>query len=220
MHASILTKPGLDLHVQHTTHSAGGRRRGVAQRLSLVRQFLQVSWQAWRRHAWWLLLPVVAIEGFAIHYKLAINVTESLPYRVAIIEKGNMNVQAGDLVAFRWTQGPHIPVGLELLKRVEGVMNDQVQQVPCPPRVQPSTGLLTAVQSCLQVQRHDGSRSPVAHVKALSRSFEPMTQGPVGTVPEQRYVVMGDHPDSLDSRYQFPGWIRADQLVGKAVWVW
>jgi conjugal transfer pilin signal peptidase TrbI len=34
---------------------------------------------------------------------LAITVTESLPYRVFVVIKGDLNIKRGDYIAWRWT---------------------------------------------------------------------------------------------------------------------
>jgi conjugal transfer pilin signal peptidase TrbI len=56
----------------------------------------------------------------------------------------------------------------------------------------------------------------VGLAKERSTSGKPLNLGSVGTIPRDRYYVAGPHPDSLDSRYQLTGWVRRDQVIGRA----
>jgi conjugal transfer pilin signal peptidase TrbI len=168
----------------------------------------------------WLLAFALMTLGMGVlalgtKYQLTVNTTQSLPIHVAVVEKGNLRIKRDDLVAFRWVGSAPLPKGLELVKRVVGqpgdrVRIDPVNDVNFPPSCQ---GDLVAISP----EGQEIARMPI---KSFTRTGEPLKRGPVGVVPDQQYVVSGDHKDSLDSRYMEPGWIRADQIVGKVVWSW
>ena len=42
----------------------------------------------WKNSAWWMCLLIILPLAFALKYKLAFNMTPSLKFKVAIIEKG------------------------------------------------------------------------------------------------------------------------------------
>ena len=48
---------------------------------------------------------VGAILLFNAFCTLAITVTESLPYRVFVVIKGDLNIKRGDYIAWRWAGG-------------------------------------------------------------------------------------------------------------------
>jgi len=169
---------------------------------SIQRNAIHLSWPAL---AIGLLISMVAIK-----FTITINMTPSLPFRVAIIERGSWPQKVGDLLAYRSNGTGPVPAGIVLIKRVVGMPGDSVVceasaevRYQCIDVVRTRSGLVT--------------RQPVRH---LSRSFHPLERGPVGVIPDMHFHVGGDHQDSFDSRYALMGWIRADQVVGKVVWSW
>lgn len=165
-----------------------------------------------------LLAMLLGLLAFGVRYQLTFNTTHSLALHVAVVDKGNFELKHGDLVAFRWTGDKPVPKGLELVKRVVATEGDStridaieaLQSVDYPPMYQ---GEMVATSP-------SGQELARVAIKSFSRAGEPLIAGPTGVIPEQRFMVLGDHPDSLDSRYAQPGWVRADQLVGKVVWSW
>jgi conjugal transfer pilin signal peptidase TrbI len=142
-----------------------------------------------------LLLWVIAAHlAFGRAYLLALNLTESLPGTLFLVEKNVMPAR-GDLVAFRWEANWPYPRGCLFLKRLIGL----------PGSVVTATGRAFFV---------DGE--PVGRAKEHARSGEPLEVGPVGIIPDGYYYVAGSHPDSLDSRYRLTGWVSRPQVVGKA----
>ncbi len=165
-----------------------------------VRIFLPLLAQALRR--FWYLPLVTAlplwIAGQFVTF--AVNVTESLPAKVFLVLKWDHNPKPGELVAFRWTGSKPYPSGLMFVKIVGGVGGDEVSRTNREYAVN-GRGIGTA--------REYGSRGPMAGV--------PLALGPTGTIPSGHFFVYTPHPQSLDSRYELLGWVRQDQVVGRAV---
>lgn len=140
------------------------------------------------------LWAMAAYLAFCRFYLVALNLTESLPGTIFLIEKGIMP-QRGELVAFRWEANWPYPRGCIFVKKLVGL----------PGSVVSAKGREFFV---------DGT--PVGRAKERARTGEPLDIGPRGKITEGRYYVAGTHPDSLDSRYQLTGWVGQDQIVGKA----
>ncbi len=141
-----------------------------------------------------ILWVMAAYLVFCRFYLVALNLTESLPGTIFLIEKGVMP-QRDELVAFRWEANWPYLRGCIFVKKLVGL----------PGSVVSARGREFFV---------DGA--PVGRAKERARTGEPLDIGLRGKIPEGRYYVAGSHPDSLDSRYQLTGWIRADQIVGKS----
>jgi conjugal transfer pilin signal peptidase TrbI len=147
-------------------------------------------------HRWTLiyLLAALASVWFATHYTLGLNVTESLPGRLYLIDRGE-KPKRGDYVAFRWNGGGPYPAGSTFIKVLAGVPGDEVTQL-------------------------DGNYYincyPVGRAKRLSRQGITLEPGPTGTLPQGAYYVRAPHPDSLDSRYALTGWVTQAQIIGRA----
>src|SRR5262245_28435672 len=67
-----------------------------------------------------------ALSIFNSHFAIGVNVTASLPYKLCLIAKGDLEVRRGDLVAFRWHGGGPYPAGVVFTKVVRGVPGDEV----------------------------------------------------------------------------------------------
>ena len=139
----------------------------------------------------WLMAADMAL-GRA--YFVALNLTESLPGTIFLVEKGVMP-QRGELVAFRWEANWPYPHGSIFVKKLVGL----------PGSVVTAKGREFFV---------DGN--PVGRAKEKARTGESLDIGPLGKISEGRYYVAGTHPDSLDSRYLLTGWVGQNQIVGKA----
>jgi conjugal transfer pilin signal peptidase TrbI len=128
------------------------------------------------------------------HYAIGLNASPSLPHRLFLIHKGKRPGR-GDFVAFRWAGGGPYPAGVVFIKVLAGVPGDEVM--------------------------HDREGFHVNGVaagrpKSVSRQGQALEPGPTGRLPEGRYYVQAEHPDSLDSRYRLTGWIEASQIIGRA----
>jgi conjugal transfer pilin signal peptidase TrbI len=142
-----------------------------------------------------LILWIVAAHlSFGRAYLVAFNLTASLPGTLFLIQKGTLP-NRGDLVAFRWEAHWPYPQGSLFVKRLIGV----------PGSVVSANGRDFFV---------DGR--PVGRAKERASTGETLEIGSVGTIPEAQYYVAGEHPDSLDSRYQLTGWVARQQIVGTA----
>ena len=131
---------------------------------------------------------------FHENYALGLNSTHSLPGRLFLIERRQMP-ERGELVAFRWPGGRQYPPGATFIKVLTGLPGDTVTRVD---GVFHLNGLT------------------VGSPKALDSQGLPLVAGPTGTLPAGRFFVWTPHPDSLDSRYDVPGWITQEQILGRA----
>ncbi|MFZ4166263.1 signal peptidase I [Brevundimonas sp. SPF441] len=133
-------------------------------------------------------------EGVSARYGFGINVTESLPHWAFITDRSDKAVARGDLVEFVAPPTPYYPEGQRFVKRVAGVAGDRVET---------------------QARNFYVAGKLVGAAKERARSGEAAPIGPTGVIPEGRIFVVGDHVDSLDSRYAAIGWISADRIIGK-----
>lgn len=158
------------------------------------------------RRMTWLLYGMAAMAATVVvampFFTIGINLDHSLPGHVFLIHKGEMP-RRGQIVAFRF-QGhpPYFPAGTTFVKILAGVPGDVVQ---------------AANNGCIEYRVHAPTSSMVIGcAKANARDGLPLHPGPVGKIPQGRYAVAGTHPDSFDSRYAGVGWIRRDQIIGRA----
>jgi conjugal transfer pilin signal peptidase TrbI len=157
----------------------------------------------------WLLRMLYAMGVVALavalcrpFFTIGINLDHSLPGHVFLIHKGEMP-ERGQLVAFRF-QGfpPYFPAGATFVKILAGMPGDEVRAEDA---------------GCIEYRAHTRTFVMVIGcAKAKTRDGHPLNLGPVGEIPQGRYAVAGTHPDSLDSRYAAVGWIRRDQIIGRA----
>ncbi|MFY9328972.1 MAG: S26 family signal peptidase [Georgfuchsia sp.] len=141
-----------------------------------------------------VLWGMAACLAFGRVYLVALNLTESLPGTVFLIEKDVMP-QRGELVAFRWEADWPYPRGCIFVKKLVGLSG-----------------------SVVSVSGRDFfvDGNSVGRAKERARTGEPLDIGLIGTIPEGHYYVAGSHPDSLDSRYRLTGWVGRNQIIGKA----
>ena len=138
----------------------------------------------------------LGIKDMTSRYGFAINLTQSLPNWAFITDRQDKDLQRGDLVEFSPPPTPHDPVKTHFVKRVAGVAGDQVEA---------------------RGRRFYVAGQFVGLAKTRSKSGQIAIAGPVGTIPPGHYFVVGEHVDSLDSRYAMIGWIGAERVIGKAV---
>ena len=145
---------------------------------------------------WGLAYLLLAAAGlwFGAHYRFGLNVTESLPYRLFLIHKGELPAR-GQYMAFRWRGGGPYPAGSTFVKVVAGMPGDVVSRVDRDFFV---------------------NGQAVGRAKSISQQGIPLEPGPTGTLPVGAYYVRTPHPDSLDSRYALTGWVSQTQLIGRA----
>ena len=144
----------------------------------------------------WQVHVIIALVVAACYQHLLFNLTPSLPYVLAVLDRG-ATVERGDLIVFRFEGGEIGPYlkGQWFFKRVAGLPGDTV-------RVDGQNVFVNA--------------TPVGFAKPRTRTGEPLEPIAPGPIPPGRYYVQGTHPDSFDSRYRSNGLIRAEQIVGVA----
>jgi len=144
----------------------------------------------------WLL---VAILAFARNFTISINVSNSLPGTVFVIQKG-AKPQKGDLAAFHYAGGGPYHQGVLFLKRLTGSYGDTV----------------TTRDAGNGYRDYLVNGQYVGRAKPKSKDGIPLEPGPEGKIPPGHYYMAAPNPDSLDSRYSLVGWVGDDQLVGRA----
>ena len=163
-----------------------------------------------KRYGIVLAILVGFIVAFSSRFTIGVNVTESLPHTLYLIDKANRNVVLGDYVAFSWKSNKNacplgsansdcapnpIPDNTTLIKTVQGVAGDRVSII------EQTVFINQKAVSVIKTHTKDGSH------------LLPVTGGVIG---EGQLYVHADHPDSLDSRYLIPGLIDESQIKGKA----
>jgi conjugal transfer pilin signal peptidase TrbI len=167
-------------------------------------------WAEWLRRALtplrteirrrWLLHVIIVLLFAAGYQHLLFNLTPSLPYVLAVLDRG-ASVERDDLIVFRFQGaeiGPYLK-GQWFFKRVVGLPGDTVS-------VEGQNVFINATY--------------VGFAKPRTRAGEPLQPIAPGPIPPGRYYVQGTHPDSFDSRYRVNGLIGAEQIVGVVYAVW
>lgn len=147
----------------------------------------------------WLLTFWVFLGRYIV---LSINISDSLPGRVYLIQKG-IKPDLGDFAAFLYQGGGPYPSGARFLKLVKGVAGANVQTV------QVEAGYIDFFVN----------GSFVGRAKPTSKTGSSLIPGPTGTIPQHHYYMAAPNPDSLDSRYALVGWVDEAQVIGRAIQV-
>lgn len=160
----------------------------------------QIWWQALSAHLrrWWMgwTVLIAAILVFNAYFKVGVNVSPSLPGHLYIVIKGDRDIRRGDYAAFRWSgKGPY-KSGLTFLKIIRGMPGDTVA----------ADGRKFYV---------NGGYVGIAKPRDLTGM--PLAIGSVGVIPPGHYYVYAPHVDSLDSRYALTGWVRHEDILGRAL---
>jgi Type IV secretory pathway, protease TraF len=151
------------------------------------------------RNAPFYLWLLVALAAFGRHFIISINVSDSLPGTVFLVQKG-ANPTKGDLAAFRYAGGGPYQRGVLFLKRMVGMPGSTVN-------ANDAGGGYTNFFV-------DGQF--VGRSKPKARTGERLLPGPSGVIPPGHYYMAAPNPDSLDSRYALMGWVSDAQIVGRA----
>lgn len=177
------------------------------RRFSLKAGFTQLLRDA--RRFWYIFAGVVVIWGLAALRLFAspspllpilFNWTDSLPYLVAYVEYGAVNLKRSDYIvyAFRGEASATAYPGLRdqpFFKRIVGVPGDVVT-------VQERDVFVNGV--------HVGRAK--THTKDKRLPLEPIA--PV-VIPAGQFYVQGTSRDSFDSRYRSSGLVPAGQILAK-----
>ena len=167
----------------------------------MMRDFL-----AHARQRWYLYLPLALIWVLAAarifvdpvpHVPVLFNVTPSLPYTVAVIERRTGVIARGDYViyAFGGVATRHFP-GLArqpFFKRVAGIEGDQV-------RVEGRRVLVNGVD--------------VGQAKLFATANKlPLEPIEPSIIPPHFFYMQGTSPDSFDSRYRISGLVHVSDVI-------
>lgn len=144
----------------------------------------------------WLLVVIVA---FSRYFTISINVSDSLPGALFLVQKGS-KPRKGDLTAFRYIGGGPYERGALFLKRMVGIPGSSV--------------VVKDAGGGYHDYFVDGLF--VGRAKPFSKNGISLKTGPEGTIPAGRYYMAAPNPDSLDSRYAMVGWVSDEQIVGRA----
>lgn len=141
------------------------------------------------------IIAVIAIAAiFQQHYCFGLNTSKSLPHTLYLIHKG-APIHRGDYVAFRWHGGGPYPAGVTFIKIAAGIPGDRVTRID---------------------RDYFVNGSFVGTAKTTGKNGSTLVLMNEGILGTQEYYVSAPHLDSLDSRYQLTGWIRSNDLIGRA----
>lgn len=158
------------------------------------------------RQRWYLYLPLTGIWALAClrmfvdpvpQLPVLFNVTPSLPYTVAIVQRRGERIERGDFViyAFRGAATAHFP-GLSrqpFFKQVGGIAGDEV-------RVDGRRVLVNG--------KEVGQAKRFAAVTMLPlEPIEPLV------IPAHYLYMQGTSPDSFDSRYRISGLVHDRDVI-------
>lgn len=165
-------------------------------RIPTIASFLQTCRNKWFR-------VVVATASFLIlmqfakfvpwPWYVAINETNSLPYKVFIVVR-NQHPEAGDYIDF-WPPENEFYSGISFIKQVAAEPNEYVE--------------------CIDRMRLIGNEV-VAIAKETSTDGRSLHLGPCGLVPKEHLYVLAPHRDSFDSRYREIGYVPFSAVRGVA----
>lgn len=159
-------------------------------------RFIAMALARHARRRWWAYaIGAAAFVSVGSHYRIAINMSNSLPDSVYLIELGALPTQVGEYVAFEWQRDQFYRRNWLFVKRVGGVSGQTID-------VRNRTIFV------------DGR--PAGFAKRRSLLGVPLVPIRPGVIPADHWYVEADHPDSLDSRYEITGLVQAGRIVGKA----
>ena len=168
--------------------AAGGPLSRFARMQEVIYEHLR------RRYPGYLLLLLLQL-AFTHYFELAINVSDSLPGTLYVIQKGTQPTKCG-YAAFYYRSDFLYHPGSHFLKRVAGQAGD----------------IVTA-----RGNKYHVNGKFVGEARTTTRngfSIEPLAH--TGIIPAGRYYMMADNPYSLDSRYAVVGLVASSQIIGAA----
>ena len=148
------------------------------------------------RRRWWAY--AFAGAGFAhcvAHYRIALNMSDSLPESMYLVVLDSKPTAVGDLVAFEWQRNTFYRRDWMFVKRVAGMPGQKV----------------SVTNRAVFI---DGK--PVGYAKPQSQRGVPLEPINEGVIPGGYIYAQAPHPDSLDSRYSLTGLIQSSRVIGKA----
>lgn len=142
-----------------------------------------------------LAVGVIGVGMVRERWEFGINTTGSLSNWAYVVDRYDVTPQRGELVRFSPPKNRHYPETAKFVKRVAGVPGDLVE---------------ARGRDFYVAGRFVGRAKDTAKDGAVA----PM--GSVGVLGPDQYFVLGEHKDSLDSRYAHIGWVSADRIRGVA----
>jgi len=126
--------------------------------------------------------------------KLAINTSDSVPYRFFMVIKGTP-LSKGNYASFYAPGNGRYPTNTVFTKKVAGVAGDNI--------------IIKDKELWINHQR-------VGHLLAKDSRGHLLSIVPAGKIPVGFYFMAGAHEKSFDSRYQGMGLIPANNIMGRA----
>lgn len=138
------------------------------------------------------LVPLLFVYITSLFWVLALNHTESLPYKLFLIRKDALP-EKGQYAVFKAPSNGRY--NQPFIKRVGGTEGDIVAR---------------------DGRGYYVSGKYIGDAKEFSKAGEPTKLGPVGVIPEGSYFVYTNNKDSYDSRYEEIGWVKSSDILGVA----
>jgi conjugal transfer pilin signal peptidase TrbI len=148
------------------------------------------------RRLWWCYgLAAAVFVWTSAHFRIAINLSDSLPQSLYLVDLDVKPTRVGEFVAFKWRRHQFYRPEWIFVKRVAGVPGQAI----------------TVTNRSVFI---DGKR--VGYAKPNSRQGVPLAPISPGVIPAGYVYAEAPHPDSLDSRYQVTGLIESARIIGTA----
>lgn len=145
-----------------------------------------------------LSMVTIALVGMALSFtKLHFNRTESSPYGAFICVQG-LRPSLGNLVSIVGHQTEYFE-DLHYTKRVMGLGGDAIA-------IRDGEVFVNGVS--------------IGHLRSKTLDGKPLTPIHYETIPSGFVFVVGDHPDSFDSRYEEFGLVHESHIQGKCYGLW
>lgn len=146
----------------------------------------------------WVMVGCIA---FGKSYAVSINLTDSLPGTLFLIEKQRgANPNVGELAAFLYDGKAYYRKGTIFVKIVRGRAGSIVK--------------VKEIDQGVYDYYVDGVFT--GRNKLFSNAGMPIKRARTGLIPEDHFYMYGSNPDSLDSRYEVVGWVPRDHIIGIA----
>lgn len=147
------------------------------------------------------LWVIVGCIAFGKSYAVSINLTDSLPGTLFLIEKQEAaDPGIGEMAAFLYEGKAFYRKGSIFVKIVTGRAGSVVEA--------------KEVEQGVYDYFVDGVYT--GRNKLFSQAGMPIRRAGTGVIPEDHFYMFGTHPDSLDSRYEVVGWVPRDHIIGLA----
>ncbi len=148
------------------------------------------------RRRWWAYALTAAVFAYCnAHYRIALNMSNSLPQSMFLIVLDTKPSAVGDYVAFEWQRNDFYRRDWIFVKRVAGMQGQTI----------------SVTERAVFV---DGQ--PVGYAKPRSMRGVPLEPIHAGVIPPGHVYAQASHPDSLDSRYSVTGLIQPSRVIGRA----